>query len=251
MVHKAKTHKEAGIVKKPSEAVYAKDILSDTALMACTYIGRSAWEQSLFHIWANGNDRVEGYIPDLADMWKMPLEVAHEALKEFIKFGPCDVLFDGTKVDSHAKSPIITGDVTLNGQYVTLINRRKQRASTAREQARIRKQEERKREASRKSHDETLEDVTPINGAPSLSSSLSPSVSKDTLGVKQAPLFINEFISLKKEKEKVCKTMWSQYNFNSSSGRKDHPEKYKEYVELATEVKAMTKQLVNTKAEIK
>lgn len=198
---KGKKHKDAGIKRRVSQSVYSKDILSDTNIMVCSYIGRGFWLQSLLHIWENDTDRVEGTVDALARLWGAPKRRTIAGIRELIEHKPCEILIDGKPV-----SRSVTECHDLNGHVVTLINRRKQRALKARKQATLRQRRHRGEGVSRSCHGH----VTEQNPTSSISSSSSPSSSKKNGGT--LPPSLNEL-------EKQKKTIEEEIAFCRASSR--------------------------------
>ena len=174
--HKAKTHKAAGIRRKPSEAVYSADILSDKSYTLCSDIGRGLWCQTLLYIWHDNTDRLSGSLTDLVALWNTTPERARKGIFELITRAPCDVYLNGKKVSRDVtECPIESHDI------VTLVNRRQQRALKDRKLARDRKRAQRDRKASQN----VTDDVTPPGTTPSSSSSFSVSERSTSLSTNE------------------------------------------------------------------
>lgn len=143
-------HREAGIKKKASEAVYPADIIADSALERCSLAARGAWYECLLRMWRDGTCEISGSIEELAHIWRVTVPEADGAIKEFVKHKPCDV--------------------TINNNVVTLVSRRLERRTKAKKDGAKRQQKYRSTHASDI-------DVTDEYIAPSSSLSSSSSIS--------------------------------------------------------------------------
>jgi len=206
-MRKARNHHEAGINKRPSEPVYAKDLLSERTLIMAPPAVKGAWGWCLLVMWADSTDRVHGTFEELGRLWGCT-GVEAKRLSEEIK---------GRKI----------GRVTLGPGCVTLINRRLERRYQCREQARIRK----KLERSRKGHG----DVTGKNGGSSSSSSPSSSIKGGGEG-----LFLAELVQKREAKEEKIQRLWNKWNFDASVNRKKFAEEWTMVERLKEEVGALT-----------
>lgn len=83
--HKGMKHKDAGIRKRVSEAVYPKDILADIALMSLSPVAWCAWVKTLLHMWMAGGYEIRKTYLELSRLWGMTVEEAQAAISEMIQ----------------------------------------------------------------------------------------------------------------------------------------------------------------------
>ena len=150
-------HKQAGINKGVSEAVYPKDILSDSALRMCTLQTRGAWYECLLNMWHDRTYQITSTYPGFARLWGCDLGTAKEIIDELKRQEPCTV----TKCDMH----------------VTLLSRRLHRRQKERMNATERQKKHREEQESQESNKD-IKPETPLPSS-SLPSSSSVSPSKD------------------------------------------------------------------------
>ena len=146
-------HKQAGINKGVSEAVYPKDILGDTALKTCTLRTRGAWYECLLHMWHDRTCEITTTYPGFARLWGCELVEAKQIIDELKITKPCNV--------------------TVSNLRVTLTSRRLQRRHKDRKDAANRQKKHREEQTS----PENNKDVQPEKTTPSSSLSSSPSIS--------------------------------------------------------------------------
>ncbi len=142
-------HKEAGIKRRVSVPVYAKDILSELTLIMSPLDIKGAWVWCLLSMWDTGADRVTGTFEEMGFFW-----------------GCSDV--EAKRISEEIKRRKI-GDVTFSHNDVTIVSRRLSRAKKHREQDAKRKRKQRKKESHAP--------VTAKKALPSSSSSISSSSS--------------------------------------------------------------------------
>jgi len=150
-------HKDSGIKRRVSEAVYPKDILSEITLVMAPPDVKGAWAWCLLAMWDNDTDRVEGSYLEIGLFWGCSADEAKRLCEEIKR----------RKI----------GGVTLSHDYVTLMSRRLNRRLKEREQAKKRKRKERQNKCHAS--------VTGENGTSSSSSSISSSssVTNKSLGI--------------------------------------------------------------------
>ncbi len=139
-------HKESGINKRPSEAVYPADIISDTALQMCSLITFGAWMKCLLPMWRDKTSSASGTIKQFARKWGCSEEEVEDIINEI----------ETTNV----------ADVIKSNNNVTLVSRRLKRREDAKEKTRLRVEEHR-----------CNNPVTPKKVLPSSSLSFSSSIS--------------------------------------------------------------------------
>ena len=105
-------HKEAGINKKVSEAVYPADIIGDTDLRMCSLLARGAWFESLLVMWRDKTDCVKGTPARLSRLWGCTLDETESIISELKEMN--------------------AGIVTESNGIVTLMCRRLQRRAKER-----------------------------------------------------------------------------------------------------------------------
>lgn len=105
-------HKQAGIDKRVSEAVYPADILGDTRLMMCSLSAQGAWFKCLLSMWRDKKGSISSPIAGYAQFWGCSIEQTESIMAEFKTHKPCSVR-------------------TRNG-VVTLVSRRLYRRETQR-----------------------------------------------------------------------------------------------------------------------
>ena len=145
---KARTHEEAGIRKHVSEAVYQGDVLADKALQKCSPAAKGAWIWTWFQLSREGSYCETSTFAEWGRMWGCSAAAAKRIIEELEKTKPCNV--------------------TIRNGQVTLLSRRLRRKVKGRENARIRVQRHREKQACNA-------DVTGEKCSPSFSSSFSSS----------------------------------------------------------------------------
>lgn len=144
---------EAGIKNRVSECVYPADLLSDPAFLACSGKTRGSWMHTLFILWKQGGYEITYTKEMLGRIWGYSTEEVEQILTEMLATKICDV--------------------TLGHENVTLLSRRLSRRHKAKEQARLRKEKERKEK-------DCHADVPAQNPLPSIPISSPSSISTST-----------------------------------------------------------------------
>jgi hypothetical protein len=142
-------HADAGVDKRPSEAVYAADIISDTQLQKCSLLTRGFWYECLWRMWRDKTDRIDGTTDQFARLFGCTDTEATTSIMELETEKPCDV--------------------TNHNGYVTLISRRLQRREKKRREGAKRAADYRER----KSNADVTGESDPPSSSPSSSSSTS------------------------------------------------------------------------------
>ena len=157
------THKQSGIDKRVSEAVYPSDILSDAHLRQCQLITRGAWYECLLTMWRDKSDSITGTNDSLARLWGCTIVDVEHIIQDLNNNNPCKV--------------------SLRHDTITLQSRRLARRNKQREQGRKRAITHR----SRKSNALSNASVTQEKHPPSISSSISSSISKPKTTTRFVP----------------------------------------------------------------
>jgi len=145
----AMNHKDAGINKRVSEAVYPADILSDETLIPCELKTKGAWFWCLLIMWRTKTNSITKTVSQFARLWGCSEDDARDVIADMVANKPCVV--------------------TESPEGVTLLSRRLTNRKVSRKQASERKAAQR----SRESH----APVPPEKPLPSISSSSSSSIS--------------------------------------------------------------------------
>lgn len=169
---KARSHKDAGIRKTVSEAVYPADVLSEKTLMAASLEAKGAWSWALLIMWRDGDYELSDSADGFARIWGCDEATSKRVIAELANRGICDV----SRI-----CPELSKNVQECPEIVTLTCRRLRRRHKDKETERLRKAAA--REAARRAA-ECPTDVPPGKVPSSSSSSSSSSVSPLEDGVK-------------------------------------------------------------------
>jgi hypothetical protein len=127
---------------QPFLQLFVADLQTDAGYKRCRAEGKAVWIQAICEMHTEDSDRVMGTYEDLALALAMPEAQVREGVSQLKKYDVCEV-----ECDSHG--------------IVTLISRRRRTQLAERENARIRKQNERIRRSEKKDQNTSHTEVTP------------------------------------------------------------------------------------------